>query len=109
MKTTTVKRQTVLAAIASALAVGTLSGCAVGRGQESAGALVDDAAITTKVKSKFAADSTVSAMSISVETLQGVVQLSGFAKSAEEKAMAEKLARDTKGVADVKNNIIVKS
>ena len=48
-------------------------------------------------------------MSISVETLQGVVQLSGFAKSAEEKAMAEKLARDTKGVADVKNNIIVKS
>jgi hyperosmotically inducible periplasmic protein len=92
---------------AAALLAGT--GCAVVRDQESVGAYVDDTALTTRVKAKFAADKTVSAMSISVETLKGVVQLSGFAKSGEEKAMAERLARDTSGVTGVRNDIIVRS
>ena len=72
------------------------------------GAYVDDTAVTTRVKAKFAADPTVSAMAISVETLKGTVQLSGFAKSAEERAMAEKLARETSGVKAVKNDIAVR-
>jgi hyperosmotically inducible periplasmic protein len=92
---------------AAALLAGT--GCAVVRDQESVGAYVDDAALTTRVKGKFAEDKTVSAMAISVETLKGVVQLSGFAKSAEEKAMAERLARNTSGVTSVRNDIIVRS
>ena len=57
------------------------TGCAVGRGQETAGAYIDDAGITTSVKAKFVEDKTVSASAISVETLNGTVQLSGFAKS----------------------------
>ena len=57
------------------------TGCAVARDQETVGSYVDDAGITTKVKAKFAEDKTVSAMAISVETLNGVVQLSGFAKT----------------------------
>lgn len=93
---------------AAALIVGT-AGCAVVRDQETVGAYVDDTALTTRVKAKFADDKTVSAMSISVETLKGVVQLSGFAKSAEEKAMAERLARGTSGVTGVRNDIIVRS
>ena len=68
-----------------------LSGCSVMRGQETAGAYVDDAAITTAIKAKFVEDKIVSAGSISVETLNGTVQLSGFANSAEEKSKAEKL------------------
>ena len=48
-------------------------------------------------------------LAISVETLKGVVQLSGFAKSAEEKAMAERLARSTSGVVSVRNDIIIRS
>ncbi|WP_043114947.1 BON domain-containing protein [Solimonas soli] len=85
------------------------SGCAVTRGQSTAGEYVDDATITTKVKAKFAEDATVSAMAISVETLQGVVQLSGFAKNQAEKDRAAQLASSTVGVKSVKNAIVVKS
>ena len=98
------------AALATALVatLATTSGCAVTRNQETVGAYVDDAALTTRVKAKFAADPTVSAMAISVETLKGTVQLSGFAKSAQEKAMAEKLARETSGVVAVRNDIAIR-
>lgn len=84
------------------------SGCAVTRDQETVGAYIDDATLTTRVKSKFAADPTVSAMSISVETLKGTVQLSGFAKSTAERTVAEKLARETSGVVGVRNDIVVR-
>lgn len=84
------------------------TGCAVARDQQTAGSYIDDATLTTRVKGKFAADPTVSAMAISVETLKGTVQLSGFAKSHEEKAMAEKLARETSGVTAVRNDIAVR-
>ncbi len=101
-------RQFLIAAMSvTALLAGT--GCAVMRDQQSVGSYVDDATLTTRVKAKFAEDKTVSAMSISVETLKGVVQLSGFAKSSEEKSMAERLARATSGVTGVRNDIIVRS
>ena len=98
-----------LAAVVSAVALLTTAGCAVMRDQQSVGSYVDDATLTTRVKAKFAEDKTVSALAISVETLKGVVQLSGFAKSAEEKSMAERLARSTSGVVSVRNDIIVRS
>jgi hyperosmotically inducible periplasmic protein len=63
----------------SAAALIASTGCAATRGQETVGAYVDDTALTTRVKAKFAEDRTVSAMAISVETLKGVVQLSGIA------------------------------
>ena len=47
-------------------------------------------------------------MSISVETLKGTVQLSGFAKSAAERNMAGDLARNTSGVKAVKNDIVIR-
>jgi hyperosmotically inducible protein len=87
---------------------GFTTGCAVGRGQETTGAYVDDTVITTEVKSKFASDPTVAATSISVETLNGTVQLSGFAKSSAEKSQAESITRGVKGVKAVRNNIIVR-
>lgn len=96
--------------MATALAVATLAGtgCAVMRGQETAGSYVDDAATTTAVKAKFVEDKTVDAGAIKVETLNGTVQLSGFAKSSAEKSHAEYLARNTKGVRSVKNDILVR-
>jgi hyperosmotically inducible periplasmic protein len=97
------------AALAAALAFSVLGGCAVTRDQQTVGAYVDDATITTRVKAKFAEDPTVSALAISVETLNGTVQLSGFAKSATEKAKAEAMARDVSGVKSVRNDIIVRS
>ena len=82
-------------------------GCAVQRGQETVGAYIDDAAITSGIKLRLADSKEVSATSISVETLKGVVLLSGFAKTSSEKAAAEKLAREVKGVRSVKNEIAV--
>ena len=84
------------------------TGCAVVRGQETTCAYVDDAAITTAVKAKFVDDKTVSASSISVETLNGTVQLSGFAKSTAEKAQAEAIARGVRNVRAVRNDIAVR-
>ena len=84
------------------------TGCAVVRGQETTGAYVDDTAITTAVKAKMIEDPTVSAASISVETLNGTVQLSGFAKSMAEKTQAETIARNAKNVRSVRNDIVVR-
>ncbi|MES2910856.1 MAG: BON domain-containing protein [Pseudomonadota bacterium] len=84
------------------------TGCAVVRGQETAGAFVDDTAITTAVKAKYVEDRTVAATSINVETLNGTVQLSGFAKSQAEKDKAEALARGVKNVRAVRNDIAVR-
>ena len=83
------------------------AGCAVQRGQETVGAYIDDAAITSSVKLRLAESKAVSATAIGVETLNGVVQLSGFAKSSAERSAAEKLAREVKGVKAVKNEIAV--
>jgi osmotically-inducible protein OsmY len=84
------------------------TGCAVVRGQEGVGAYVDDATITTSVKAKMVEDKTVDAGAIKVETLNGAVSLSGFAKSNAEKAQAEYLARNTRGVREVLNKLIVR-
>ena len=84
------------------------SGCSVMRKQETVGAYVDDASITTAVKAKFVEDKTVDAGAIKVETLNGTVMLSGFAKSSAEKAQAEEIARNTKGVRAVRNNLAVR-
>ncbi len=99
-------RALALAAVAGATILS--SGCAVMRGQETAGAYVDDAAITTAVKAKFVEDKTVDAASIKVETLNGTVALSGFAKSNAEKSQAEYLARNTRGVREVRNSLAVR-
>ena len=95
---------------ASLLALGAagLGGCAVTDRQSTVGSYVDDTAITTQVKAKFADDPAVSAMRIGVETLNGTVQLSGFAKTVAEKNKAESIARNTKHVREVRNSIVVR-
>jgi osmotically-inducible protein OsmY len=97
--------------IASALcvfALVTASGCAVQRGQETVGAYVDDAAITTSVKARFVEDKTVDAGAIKVETLNGTVMLSGFAKNAAERNMAEDIPTTVTGVKSDNNSIAVR-
>ena len=86
----------------------TTPGCAVTRGQESVGNYVDDATITTQVKSRFVENKLVDAASISVETMKGTVMLSGFAKNGAERNTAESIARGVKGVTSVKNEIAVR-
>ena len=98
-------------AIASSLLAGATivsTGCSVARNQQTVGSYVDDAGITTAVKAKMAEDKSVSATAISVETLNGTVQLSGFAKTQAEKDRAEAIARNTKHVREVRNSIVVR-
>ena len=99
---------TTLTAAAMAVAILITAGCAVSRGQETTGAYIDDTTITTQVKSRMLDNPNVAGTSISVETLNGTVMLSGFAKSAAEKDAAERIARDVNGVKSVKNQIAVR-
>ena len=101
--------KTILTAAITAVALLTGAGCTVARDQQTVGSYIDDTTITTRVKAKFAQYKTVSAMAIEVETLKGMVQLTGFAKSVDEKMTAEKLARTVSGVTDVKNDIVVRA
>lgn len=100
-------RTPLIAAIA-AVAMLTAAGCAVTRGQETVGAYVDDAAITTSVKARFIENKEVDASSVKVETLNGTVMLSGFAKNATEKTTAESIAASVKGVKMVKNELAIR-
>lgn len=85
------------------------AGCAVVRDQQTVGAYIDDAALTTEIKAKFVEDKTVDAAAIKVETLNGTVVLSGFAKSSAESKQAEAIARSIKGVRQVRNTLLIRS
>jgi osmotically-inducible protein OsmY len=69
------------------------------------GDAVTDASITTAVKTKLLADDDVKGLNIDVDTNKGVVTLSGVVHSGTERAEALRLARSTKGVKSVKNNL----
>jgi len=67
---------------------------------------VSDSVITTKIKAEYAKDKIVDVLDITVDTDdKGVVTLSGTAKSKAQADQAVKIARDTKGVTSVKNNL----
>jgi len=102
------KIRTTLTAVLVALTLVTAAGCAVSRGQQTAGAYIDDSAVTASVKTRMLEDERVAGTSITVETLNGTVMLSGFAKSQAEKAAAGSIARKVDGVKAVKNQITVR-
>lgn len=102
-----IAQRLITATFAAAIAITTV-GCASTSNRESAGEYVDDAVITTKVKAAFAADPTVKATEINVETFKGDVQLSGFVAQPGDAQRAVEIARGVKGVTSVKNDIRVK-
>jgi len=85
-----------------------ITGCSSSPTQESTGQFVDDSTITTKIKAKLLDDPLVSGLAISVETYKGVVQLSGFANTNDERKQAVVIAQQTDGVRSVKNDIHLK-
>lgn len=86
----------------------TYFGCSTTPAHESAGEVVDDSVITTKVKTALANEIALKSLQINVKTYQGVVQLSGFVDSAENAKKAGEVAQTIKGVKEVKNDLIVK-
>ena len=94
--------------VASVFAVG-LGGCATNSTErnQTVTERAEDGWITTKIKSDFALDKTVSATAIHVNTDNGVVHLSGVAKNQDEANRAIQIARNVKGVRSVRNEMQV--
>ena len=102
------KRNIVIRYFVLLMLIATFVACASTSKQESTGEYIDDAVITTKVKSLLAGDDFLKSFQISVETYKGVVQMSGFVDSAKASARAEEIANSVKGVKAVKNSLVVK-
>lgn len=103
--------QNVAAAIAASTFLALGAGCATEnhRGVKDTSAVVSDSWITTKVKSDLAVEKDVSATSITVNTYEGVVTLTGTVKSRTESQKAERIAREIQGVKSVVNKLQVQS
>lgn len=76
---------------------------------ENAAQAIDDAAITTALKGKYVLDDELKAHDINVDTLNGVVTLTGAAPSAAAIERATTVAKTVDGVKDVKNQLTVKA
>jgi osmotically-inducible protein OsmY len=74
---------------------------------KSVGETIDDATITAQVKTALLNDPQVAGLKIDVDTFKGVVTLSGAVKTTAERDKAIALARQTKGVKDVKSTLQV--
>lgn len=78
-------------------------------GKRTVGSRIDDAMISSKVKSQLLANSDIRARDIDVSSSQGVVTLIGRVSSETIKTEAERIARETKGVVSVNNELLVGS
>jgi len=103
------KRNIVIRYLVLLMLIVTFLACESKPKQESAAEYLDDSVITTKVKSLLAADDLLKSFQISVETNKGIVQLTGFVDSQAAVDKAGEIARSVKGVASVKNDLVVKS
>jgi osmotically-inducible protein OsmY len=107
MKLTRFQSAIAQSVLATSLLV-SLAACAPTPTREGTGEYIDDSVITGKVKAAFAADPTVKATQVQVETFKGTVQLSGFVDSRESAQRAVEIARGVKGVKSVKNDTVIR-
>lgn len=78
-----------------------------GDATDRAGDAMGNAALTTKVKTKFLADNDISGLKIDVDSSNGIVTLTGTVPTAAEKALALKVAKGTDGVKSVVDRLKV--
>jgi osmotically-inducible protein OsmY len=102
------KLHTIIKLLAGLVVVLSFMGCASTRTHEGTGEYIDDAVITTRVKSAIFSDPVLKILQINVETFKGTVQLSGFVNSAASVTKAREIAKAVKGVVSVQTNLIVK-
>ncbi len=98
-----IRLKTLLAAF---VLLASLGACDAISGRETTGEYIDDATITAKVKSSIINE--LGLKQINVESLQDVVQLSGFVDTPQVKARAGEIARGTKGVKSVQNDLVIR-
>ena len=100
---------TSLGCAAAVVGGGAAGGYAVGTDERSSGTMLDDTAITAKVKTELIGDKNIKARNIDVDTNAGVVVLSGYIDSQQEANRAGSLAKSVSGVVRVKNELRVGS
>jgi hyperosmotically inducible periplasmic protein len=83
-----------------------LAGCQAMTGK-TAGQNVDDAAMTSRVKTALTMDKAVNLTRIDVDTSNGVVSLNGIVDTPEQKARAEDIVQRVSGVRGINNNLQV--
>lgn len=88
--------------------IGGLTGCAGDRYTQSTGERIDDKADSSRVRKALSSDTQYKYGDVTVQTFKGVVQLSGFVNSRDQKNRAGDLAKHVEGVRGVENNITVK-
>jgi osmotically-inducible protein OsmY len=98
----------ILGVLMLGLSIAFIGGCAGSDTTRSTGEYVDDAAITSKVKTKLIQDQALKAFQIDVETYNGQVLLSGFVENPEQVQRAMSAAREVEGVKSVKNALMVR-
>ena len=104
------KKQIGLFLVASSLVLVPLTfttGCAVTGGRESTSQYAKDKEIAARIKSQLYADSLTKATEIEVQSLKGIVQLSGFVDNQAARNRAEQIAVTTPGVVQVYNSLLL--
>jgi osmotically-inducible protein OsmY len=104
----TLKLTAMLACCGVLALAGGLTGCAGDRYTQSTGERIDDKGDSTRVRSALSEDTQYKYEDVKVQTFKGVVQLSGFVNSRDQKNRAGDLAKKVEGVKEVENNITVK-
>jgi hypothetical protein len=105
------KHLVLITGLSAATAVTCFTGCSTWRqktSERSEGRIVDDHKIASRVKSELKKEPVYKFDDVDVRTFDGVVQLSGFVNSEEQKRRAEELAKQVPGVVEVQNAISLK-
>ena len=84
-------------------------GAKIGEQTEKAGVAIEDTEITTKIKAAFMAESGLKTLQISVDTVKGVVTLTGSVDTQSHSDMAKAMAGAVSGVSKVNNQLVARS
>jgi hyperosmotically inducible protein len=104
------KRQMAFLMVATSVILTPLAfntGCAVTSGRESAGQYANDKEIAARIKTELYRDPQTKGTEIEVQSLKGVVQLSGFVDNQTARNRAGQIASSTPGVVQVYNNLLL--
>lgn len=101
----------VLMSACTALVVGgaAVGGYQPGKDEREPAVVASDSAITAMIKGQFVADTTVGVFNISVRTYEGSVTLTGAVGNYVTRDQAGRIAKGTKGVKSVNNQIVVEN
>ena len=92
----------------STAAITTFTGCAGTKTDRSTGQYIDDKSLTIRVHDALHDNPEYKFDDVDVNVFRGVVQLSGFVNTSDQKSKAVDIAKGVQGVTDVKDEMSVK-